>query len=150
MRSARTRSRGPRVPTRRYRGPATTAHTTSSAARPGQRWSSISRRRGLSLFTFCCSRFSAPRTRHAIADPKAPADLFRLLDLERAAANLHIPLAPKPKPVPNVKPQNPKAEYNCLACPPAKNPRMFILEGVKSHLKAKCVACATAAGLSLY
>ncbi|KAF7318781.1 hypothetical protein HMN09_00390400 [Mycena chlorophos] len=70
---------------------------------------------------------------HGISNPALGVDLFRLLDLEQAPATLYIPKEVVPPP-------NLKAEYNCLQCAgekPSARTRLFLLDGVKSHLKAK-------------
>ncbi|KAF7318792.1 Catabolite degradation [Mycena chlorophos] len=70
---------------------------------------------------------------HGISNPAVGVDLFRLLDLEQAPATLYIPKEAVPPP-------NLKAEYNCLQCAgekPSARTRLFLLDGVKSHLKAK-------------
>jgi hypothetical protein len=60
---------------------------------------------------------------HAIANPRTPADLCRSLDL------------PRPR-VPFVREG---LQYHCKRCPTSgvPNRRIFKLEGVQSHLKAK-------------
>ncbi|KAJ7691739.1 hypothetical protein B0H17DRAFT_1179481 [Mycena rosella] len=64
------------------------------------------------------------KTVHAIANPTAPADLFRFLDLPRTPATF----------------LGPALQYHCKRCPrPNKNNvrRIFQLDGVQSHLQAK-------------
>nr|GAT56447.1 predicted protein [Mycena chlorophos] len=66
------------------------------------------------------------KTKHDIAEPAVPHDLVRMLDLEQTPAMVHIPGPGS------------KAEFNCLRCEgTASRARLFILDGVKSHLKAK-------------
>ncbi|KAJ7064803.1 hypothetical protein C8F01DRAFT_1128244 [Mycena amicta] len=62
------------------------------------------------------------RTSHAIAEPAAPKDFFRLSDLDRTPTNVAAGAAAV-------------TEYHCLACPNTK--RLFILDGVQQHLKDK-------------
>ncbi|KAF7316507.1 hypothetical protein MIND_00169900 [Mycena indigotica] len=70
------------------------------------------------------------KTSHAIVDPVVPRDLFRLLDLQRPAASFLIPVE--------------QSQYHCMLCStPSQKTRLFIFEGVRSHIKAKFV-------LSLY
>ncbi|KAJ7485520.1 hypothetical protein FB451DRAFT_59049 [Mycena latifolia] len=61
------------------------------------------------------------KTIHAIANPKVPADLFRHLDIPRSPVTFTVP-AP---------------QYHCNRCPALVNRRVFKLDGVQSHLKAK-------------
>ncbi|KAJ7754558.1 hypothetical protein B0H16DRAFT_747932 [Mycena metata] len=66
------------------------------------------------------------KTVHKITNPSAHGDLFRCLDLPRPSVTLSY--------------TRPVLQYNCLRCStagPAASRRVFILDGVKSHLQAK-------------
>ncbi|KAF7360514.1 hypothetical protein MVEN_00782200 [Mycena venus] len=77
------------------------------------------------------------KTVHAIANPSAPTDLFRFLDLQRTPATFSI-FRPQATSSSSRKPAAGTAQYHCLKCTgPGPSRRLFIFEGVKSHLKAK-------------
>ncbi|KAJ7185456.1 hypothetical protein C8R46DRAFT_982058 [Mycena filopes] len=81
------------------------------------------------------------KTAHKIPNPSDPGDLFRYLDLPLTPATISYPRAPKVKikaPKPNIpaKPVVPGGQYSCLHCSSSKH-RVFILGGVKMHLKDK-------------
>ncbi|KAJ6588719.1 hypothetical protein B0H19DRAFT_1100844 [Mycena capillaripes] len=72
---------------------------------------------------------------HAIANPTAPDDLFRYLDLPRTPATFS-----EPRVLVQQGKVSTAGQYNCLKCAtlgPKASRRLFILDGVKSHLKAK-------------
>ncbi|KAF7318801.1 F-box domain-containing protein [Mycena chlorophos] len=71
---------------------------------------------------------------HAISNPSVAVDFFRLVDLDPIPATLHIPKEVMPPPPPL------QDQYNCLQCAgekPSARARLFILKGVKTHLKEK-------------
>ncbi|KAJ7742709.1 hypothetical protein DFH07DRAFT_925504 [Mycena maculata] len=82
------------------------------------------------------------KSTHAIANPTAPADLFRYLDLARSPATFLTPRPVVIKPAKTqVKTQQPSgAQYHCLRCSSlggAASRRLFIFGGVQAHLRDK-------------
>ncbi|KAF7325951.1 CUE domain-containing protein [Mycena kentingensis (nom. inval.)] len=92
------------------------------------------------------------RSTHAIAHPAAPKDLFRMLNIPRNAVTLTIPNSAivarqqqaqaqrqQQQQAQRQQQQQQQGKFNCLLCTGgslAKRTREFILDGVKSHIKA--------------